>query len=86
MWQISRLSRTFGATVVCPFKQNSTVLLDRYQASTKVVIMTFQDGPKGPAVLYENTFQLEPRDEQKFPTKKAEDVIKVTMKYKHYIL
>ncbi|XP_063683896.1 dynein light chain Tctex-type 5-B-like [Bolinopsis microptera] len=34
------------------------------------------DGPKGPAVLYENTFQLEPKDNQKFPTKKAEDVIK----------
>jgi len=34
------------------------------------------DGPKQPAVAYENTFQLEPKDSQKFPTKKAEDVIK----------
>jgi len=35
-----------------------------------------QEGPKQPPVAYENTYQLEPKDHQKFPTKKAEDVIK----------
>ena len=48
--------------------------------------IAFQDGPKGPAVLYENTFQLEPKDNQKFPTKKAEDVIKVTLLFNVHTL
>lgn len=33
---------------------------------------------KGPTVVYENTFQLSPKDSQKFPTKKAEDILKNT--------
>jgi len=36
------------------------------------------DGPKQPPIHYENTFQLEPKDNQKFPSKKAEDIIKET--------
>ena len=28
--------------------------------------------------MYENTFQLSPKDSQKFPTKKAEDILKNT--------
>eukprot|EP00116_Pleurobrachia_bachei_P000671 sb/3460933/ len=36
------------------------------------------DEPKGPQIVYENTFQLSPKDSQKFPTKKAEDIIKNT--------
>ena len=37
-----------------------------------------QEVNKGPTVVYENTFQLSPKDSQKFPTKKAEDILKNT--------
>jgi len=35
-----------------------------------------EEGLKGPQVVYENTYQLAPKDSQKFPTKKAEDIMK----------
>lgn len=35
-----------------------------------------RDGTKLPQTLLENTYQLDPREDQRFPTKKAEDVIK----------
>lgn len=35
-----------------------------------------EEGLKGPQVVLENTYQLAPKDSQKFPTKKAEDIMK----------
>lgn len=62
------------------FRQKVHMVLQRHretvQYSRTPSSMTNSEGLKGPQVVLENTYQLAPKDSQKFPTKKAEDIMK----------
>jgi hypothetical protein len=47
-----------------------------FSPAYRPITIYLQEGLKGPQVVYENTYQLAPKDNQKFPTKKAEDILK----------
>lgn len=63
------------------FKRKVTSLIlqtrrDSQSGASSSSVAQEEEGLKGPQVVYENTYQLAPKDSQKFPTKKAEDIMK----------
>jgi len=70
-WHKKVLTKVIAASEI---RRRSRIASESSVASSSSVVG--DEGLKGPQVVYENTYQLAPKDSQKFPTKKAEDIMK----------